>query len=61
MDNLIKLLLVLGVAVFVMVLLVERSGMQISEEKQSSLARYILPLVAVLLVIQLLVQCSGAR
>lgn len=55
MDNLIKLLAVLGIALFLMVFILGRVGTPIDEEKQASIARWILPLVALGLVAQLLV------
>ncbi len=56
MDNLIKLLAILGLAIFAMVFILGRFGKPIDEEKQASIGRWILPLIALLLVAQLLAQ-----
>ncbi len=54
MDNLLKILLLLGVGLFVMVFLAERVAKPIDEEQTAKLSRWILPLIAVLLVVQLM-------
>ena len=53
MENLFKLLVVLFCAVAVMVFALERLGSPVSEAQQARLSRWILPLVALLVVIQL--------
>lgn len=54
MPNIILILLILFVALFVMVTLLERFGKKQSEEEVSRLSRWILPLVGLLLVLQLI-------
>lgn len=54
MDNLLKILLVLGVALFATVWLLERIGSPVNEKQASSIGRWILPLCALLAVAQLL-------
>jgi len=54
MPNIILILLVLFVALFAMITLVERFGKKQSDEEVSRLSRWILPLVALLLVLQTL-------
>ena len=59
MENLFKLLLVLFASLAVMVFLLERSGSTISPEKQASIARWILPLLALLVVIRMFQHYMG--
>lgn len=54
MDNLLKLLFFLFIAVFLMVFFLERFGKPMEEEQQAKLARWILPLIGILLVVQLI-------
>jgi len=54
LDNLLKLLAVLAVAVFAMVVVLERFGKPVTESQQQRLGRWILPLVALLLLVQVL-------
>ncbi len=53
MENLFKLLIYLFVAVAVMVLVLERIGKPMDEQQQSKLSKWVLPLIAILLIAQL--------
>ncbi|GLR69526.1 hypothetical protein [Agaribacter marinus] len=52
--NLFIILGVLFVALFVLIPLIEKSNLRMSDEKTSKISRYILPLIAVVLIIQLI-------
>jgi len=54
MENLFKLLFILFAAVALMVFVLERFGKPMEAEQQSKLSRWVLPLIAILLVAQLL-------
>ena len=54
MENLFKLLFILFAAVALMVFLLERFGKPMEAEQQSKLSRWVLPLIAILLIAQLL-------
>lgn len=53
MENLFKLLLILFAAVAAMVFVLERFGKPMEAEHQAKLSRWVLPLIAVLLIAQL--------
>ena len=59
MENLFKLLLFLGIALVLMVTILERWGSPLSAEKQASWGRWILPLCACLIVAQLIKTWMG--
>ena len=54
MENLFKLLLILFAAVAVMVFFLERFGKPMEAEQQAKLSRWVLPLIAMLLIAQLI-------
>ena len=54
MENLFKLLFILFAAVALMVFVLERFGKPMEAEQQSKLSRWVLPLIAILLIAQLL-------
>ena len=54
MENLFKLLFILFAAVALMVFVLERFGKPFEDEQQSKLSRWVLPLIAILLIAQLL-------
>jgi hypothetical protein len=54
MENLLLILLILGVSLFLIVTVLERIGNPINEEKQAALSRWILPLCALLVIVQLI-------
>ena len=53
MENLFKLLLILFAAVAAMVFVLERVGKPMEAEQQAKLSRWVLPLIAILLIAQL--------
>ena len=53
MENLLKLLFYLFIAVALMVFVLERVGKPMDNEQMAKLSRWVLPLVALLLVAQL--------
>lgn len=59
MENLLLILVVLFAVLFLLVTVLEKSGSTMSEEQQSKLSRWILPLVALLLVAQLIRYLMG--
>ena len=54
MENLLKLLFILFVAIAVMVVVLERFGKPIDDEQQAKLSRWIIPLLAVLIIAQII-------
>lgn len=59
MENLFKLLFILGIGVVIMVVVLERWGSPMSTERQASWARWILPLCAILVIAQLIRYWAG--
>lgn len=53
MENLFKLLLILFAAVAAMVFVLERFGKAMEADQQAKLSRWVLPLIAILLIAQL--------
>ncbi|MGB2272570.1 MAG: hypothetical protein ACPH15_06080 [Pseudomonadales bacterium] len=53
MENLFKLLLILFAAVAAMVFVLERFGKPMAADQQAKLSRWVLPLIAILLIAQL--------
>ena len=53
MENLFKLLLIWFAAVAAMVFVLERVGKPMEAEQQAKLSRWVLPLIAILLIAQL--------
>ena len=50
MENLFKLLLILGIALFLLVAVLQRIGQPVSEESQAAMSRWLLPLCLLLAV-----------
>lgn len=59
MENLFKILFFLAIALGLMVVVLERWGSPVSEERQASWSRWILPLCALLIVAQLIKHWLG--
>ena len=54
MENLFKLLLILFIAVAVMVFVLGRVGKPMDDQQQAKLSRWIMPLLAVLIIAQII-------
>lgn len=54
MENLFKLLFILFAAVALMVIVLERFGKPMEAEQQAKLSRWVIPLIAILLIAQLM-------
>ncbi len=54
MENLLKLLFILFIAVAVMVVVLERFGKPMDNEQQVKLSRWVIPLLAILIIAQII-------
>ena len=54
MENLLKLLFILLIAVAVMVVVLERFGKPMDNEQQVKLSRWVIPLLAILIIAQII-------